>query len=173
MSVQRAQSAPCCPSVLVVPQCVRVNTTITITLGEQNVNTAVESQLNNALPFNPLVGKVVLIVDDDDFVRTIMSDCLAKQGAIVFPTSSVQEARGVLSEKSIDMIVCDEEMPRMRGSAWYTELRTEREIPFLLVTGRSDLIPALIEKHGFAAIAKPFRLEVLTSEVSRLASPGR
>ncbi|MDH5415363.1 MAG: response regulator [Flavobacteriaceae bacterium] len=81
----------------------------------------------------------VLIVDDDDFFRTILSTIIKKEfNADVFQANSGEQAILLLGEGSIyDVVLCDFDMPHGNGEVVLNHMFLKHfEIPFVLVTSR-------------------------------------
>ncbi len=126
-----------------------------------------------------LPGATVLVVDDDRDTRELLQVLLAESGAKPIAASSAEEAREVLRYRSVDVIVCDVEMPDEDGYAFMRTLRASGEAagaftPALALTGHAG------ERHarealmaGFQMYApKPIDPPVLLRELSRLWRRG-
>lgn len=123
----------------------------------------------------------VLIVDDAAFIR----DLVKKGLRVHFPGIRVEEAANgrkaqqYLSRNSVDLILCDWEMPEMSGLDLLNWCRGEeglKNTPFIMVTSRGDktnVVQAM--KAGVSDyIGKPFTSEQLLSKVKKaLQSLGR
>lgn len=62
-----------------------------------------------------LVGRYVLVVDDDDDTRQVLGVMLEAHGATVVTAASVAEAKRLLSERLPDVLVTDLAMPLEDG----------------------------------------------------------
>ena len=80
----------------------------------------------------------VLIVDDDRRIRMLLSTYLRKHGYRVTSAASAQEARAFLANFTFEIIVLDVMMPGENGFDFATYLRTESDVPILMLTARSD-----------------------------------
>ncbi len=101
----------------------------------------------------PAAPATVLLVDDEDLVRFATADMLREAGYAVVEAASAELALGLVrGGLSPDVLVTDQLMPGMRGSALATELRGNVPgLRVLLATGYSDL-----PETSFPRIAKPF-----------------
>ncbi|HYB98831.1 MAG TPA: response regulator [Candidatus Limnocylindrales bacterium] len=82
-----------------------------------------------------LRGKSVLVVDDNEEVRTSMADILGGEGCQVFTTGSGVEALKVLDEKPVDLVISDVQMPDMDGYELFRQIRADHsELPVVLMT---------------------------------------
>ncbi len=75
---------------------------------------------------SPLAGLRVLVVDDEEMLRTVLDRFAALRGFSIVPAGSGEEALTVLEKTSVDAIVCDLRMPGMDGSALHEVLRRDR-----------------------------------------------
>lgn len=65
----------------------------------------------------------ILIIDDDDFMRTLLADVLAAQGWNVLAAGSGEEGLAVLARESVQVILCDQCMPGMSGAELLAQAR--------------------------------------------------
>ena len=113
----------------------------------------------------------ILIVEDEEDMRATIKDMLAEVGITqTFEASGGQEAIEFLSssENFIDMVMCDWNMPGMEGIQVLKTLRkVKSDMPFLIVTGRSDMDSVLEAKQAgvTAYIRKPFNPKQLEAKL--------
>lgn len=85
---------------------------------------------------NHLRGKTVLVVDDDDAVRSSMADILESEGCNVMTTDSGAEALAFLHRRRCDLVISDVQMPDMDGYELFRQIHNEHpELPVVLMTG--------------------------------------
>jgi len=104
----------------------------------------------------------VLLVDDDEAVRSAALAMLEDAGQTVVTASSVQEAIDILKGQSFDAVVTDYVMPGMNGGDLIAWLRSARQdVPVLLMTGYADFaegvtadVPRLMKPFGAADLRK-------------------
>ena len=123
----------------------------------------------------------VLIVDDAAFIR----DLVKKGLRVHFPGIRVEEAANgrkaqqFLSRNSVDLILCDWEMPEMSGLDLLNWCRSEEELkktPFIMVTSRGDKenVVQAVQAGVSDYIGKPFTSEQLLTKVKKaLQAIGR
>lgn len=119
-----------------------------------------------------LVGKRVLIVEDEMLVAILIEDFLADLGCTtVGPCGSVAIALDAARTEVFDLAVLD---VNLGGEMVYpvAELLAERHIPFLFLSGYGDdAIPA--DHRDWRVCAKPFRGDDLACMLSAaLGSPA-
>ena len=130
--------------------------------------------------FTPLPGIHVVIVDDNDDARELLTHVLEYCGAVVTCVGSAEDALGVLGRVRADVLVSDLAMPRMDG---YALIRSVREMP----AERGGTVPAIAitafaedydsgkaHEAGFDAyLRKPLNLTSFCELVAKIAKGGR
>ena len=113
---------------------------------------------------------VVLIVDDEQSVRVILSEYLQKAGYFVLEARDVGEAVQVVEERlDLKLIVTDIHMPGASGLVLVERARASR--PDLRFIVMSAALPG--DEPALRCLKKPFRLADLRSAVrEELASPA-
>ena len=112
----------------------------------------------------------VLVVDDDDDVRTLTCLALRRAGYAAIGASNGQDALHEIASGRISLVVLDVSMPGMSGTEVVAELRRQPEtatLPILMMTGSGDEHSIV---DGLAAgaddfLAKPIRLDELVARV--------
>lgn len=81
----------------------------------------------------------VLVVDDDERIRKLLCEYLIKEGFTALQANSAAMARQMLSQFSIDIMVCDVMMPHEDGITFIKNLRQAMNtIPVVMLTARGD-----------------------------------
>lgn len=107
-------------------------------------------------------GLRVLLVEDQKEARAMMRNMLMEMGVTqIFEAGDGREALDFIDAAFdfIDVVVCDWNMPAMSGVEFLRQLRTvDSEMPFLMVTGRSDMNSVVEAKSSGVTgyIGKPF-----------------
>lgn len=118
----------------------------------------------------------VLVVDDEEGVRRILSRLLKKMGLLVEEAKSGREATEALTRRDFALIISDISMPEMDGMALLREVRKhDYDVPVILITGRPTFESAIsaIEYGAFHYFVKPFNNDELRTVVSRAVHLGR
>lgn len=92
---------------------------------------------NTNIPPNAKDG-LVLVVDDDPAVRTLLQQMLAKE-YVVETAASGLAALQMLDEISPDLIVLDVEMPDLDGYETCRQIRETSPVPIIFVTSHTSL----------------------------------
>lgn len=100
----------------------------------------------------------ILVVDDDDRIRDLVARYLTEHGFVVATTAGAAEARVALAAFTFDALVVDVMMPGETGLDFTRHLRTESDIPVLLLTalGESEDRINGLETGADDYLAKPF-----------------
>jgi len=85
--------------------------------------------------------KRILIVDDEEDIRTYLSTLLEDQGFQAILAKDGEEAMQKLQAEPPDLISLDISMPEKSGVKFYREIKTDnrwKHIPIVIVTGVSE-----------------------------------
>jgi signal transduction histidine kinase len=124
-------------------------------------------------PEPPPGAGTVLLVEDEDDVRTLTRRALARQGYRVLEARHGVEALKVWEQHrgTIDLMVSDLVMPEMNGGELARRLLQERpDLKVLFLSGYSDgaVLRANLLEEGRAFLQKPFTPRVLARKVHEL-----
>lgn len=112
----------------------------------------------------------VLVVDDADDLRRLVSIALRRGGFDVLEAGSGEAAMDIILSQPVDVVVLDMGLPKMSGTDVVRALRARPEsqtLPILLMTG-SGASQSVIEGLDAGAddfLAKPVRLDELVARV--------
>jgi two-component system, OmpR family, phosphate regulon response regulator OmpR len=117
----------------------------------------------------------LLVVDDDDRIRTLLKRYLAGLGHSVTVARDAQQARAMIDSLIFDLIILDVMMPGEDGVSLTRALRAERDTPIILLTARGDPNHRI---EGLSAgaddyLAKPFEPEELALRVAAVLKRAR
>jgi DNA-binding response OmpR family regulator len=115
------------------------------------------------------ISRKVLLVDDDETVREMMSLTLEKQGFEVIPAASVTDALKLIATESFDVLITDLHMPNASdGFAVVAAMRqTQPDALTLLVSGYPDVQGAMdaMVLQADDILVKPFEVGTLADLV--------
>ena len=109
----------------------------------------------------------VLVVDDDQELRNLLSHFLRKHGLRVDVAASGGQMRRILGVTNIDLVILDRVMPGEDGLALCRELRESSRIPIILLTllgSEADRISGL-EMGADDYVQKPFNPQELLARI--------
>ncbi|MDA8168218.1 MAG: response regulator [Nitrospiraceae bacterium] len=104
----------------------------------------------------------ILVVDDDDIVREVISSILSKEGYAVIPAKDGLEAIKNLMSDDISMVITDFKMPRADGlDVLKNAMRINRNIAVVILTAYGTLDGALeaIAAGAYDYLTKPFKVQ--------------
>ena len=117
-----------------------------------------------------LTGNKILIVDDDELTREVLSSYFENEGYDVLCASTAEQAEELLSIGSVDLILLDIRMPGKDGLTLTRELRINNEVGIILVTGSQDEVDRLIglECGADEYVTKPFNPREILARAKNL-----
>lgn len=109
----------------------------------------------------------VLIVDDDAEIRDLLSRFLSKHDFRVTTAKDGREMRQALTDWSFDLIVLDLMMPGEDGLALCRQVRSESDIPVIMLTAMGEDVDRIIglEVGADDYMAKPFNPRELAARI--------
>jgi len=124
-------------------------------------------------------GKKILIVDDEEDIRTYLSTLLGDQGFETLLAKDGEEAWKQVEANSPDLISLDISMPQKSGIKFYREMKADdrwKKIPIIIVTGVSeDMRKFLSSRHQVPPpegyLSKPISPEEILALISKLTFP--
>lgn len=119
----------------------------------------------------------ILVVDDEEQLRSLISYALAGAGMNVTTAGTGKEAMAALSEHTIDLIVLDVLLPDANGVDLCRQIRRHTQAPVIFLTVRSDQADVIegLQAGGDDYLAKPFSIEELLLRINailRRAAPA-
>ncbi len=118
---------------------------------------------------------VVLIADDETYIRDLIRRALPASEYTVLEASEGNETLETLKTSKVDILILDLVMPQKGGIETFMEIREQnKDLKIIVITGKikteDDAIQGLTEHFGVDAVLnKPFDIE----ELSRLVEEMR
>jgi two-component system chemotaxis response regulator CheY len=144
--------------------------------GRQPQSTTLLSNLES--PFEPSSfrptsnGGGILVIDDEESIRTMLSDVLVSEGYRVWPARNGAEALAVLDHARPSLAILDMRMPILDGWGFARILRERRIwLPVLVMTAAVNGQRWADEIGAAGCVTKPFDFLDLLAEVERLVPP--
>ena len=117
-------------------------------------------------------GEHILLVEDQEVIRGVITEVLTKLGYEVTQASDGLEGLSIaMAAETFDLIITDIGLPGVSGRSLADTVRSRRpHVPVLLITGYDPgaihTSPSL--PSGMALLSKPFNVETLSEQVRRL-----
>lgn len=122
--------------------------------------------------------KKILVVDDDNVLRTVIRRYLEKQGYQVEDAGSGSDGLAAFNNNAPDLIVSDVAMPEMNGFEFCRQVRSQPSgqlVPFIFLSGK-DTIEDRVQGHSMGAddyLTKPFEWNELLAKIEGLLEKSR
>jgi signal transduction histidine kinase/CheY-like chemotaxis protein len=121
-------------------------------------------------PILPPTAKMVLVIDDEPFVRQAVSDVLSEEKITVLLASDGYEGLHIYRErqKEIGLVLLDFSMPGMDGEKTFNELRQiDPEARVILSSGYSETggMRRILDNGCLGFIKKPYNINTLIDMV--------
>ena len=120
-----------------------------------------------------LTGKLILIAEDNDFVKKLLIDIFESEGAKTITTVDGSQTLKALESQKPDLVILDFQMPILDGIDTCKEIRrkySKQQLPVILLT--ADVINTNkkeIESDGVnKVIFKPIQVDALIESVEQL-----
>jgi PAS domain S-box-containing protein len=123
-----------------------------------------------------LRGHSTLIVDDEEGIRDIVQEGLSSRGMKVYSVHSSEAALAWLAENTVEIVVCDFNLPGMNGEKLFEELRRRLAVSlpqFVFMTGElvTSSVADRYQEMGARVLQKPFQLSALAALLTELLEP--
>ena len=117
------------------------------------------------MPSKP--GLHILVVDDDPKVRTLLRRCFEGEGIAVSEAKDGRELQAQLDRQHISLITLDLNLGVENGLDLARQVRKERNVPIIMLTGKGDAIDRVVglELGADDYLVKPFELRELLARV--------
>jgi two-component system NtrC family response regulator len=104
-------------------------------------------------------GERILIVEDEDLMRELLTKILAGENYRIYQASSGEEALKLLQDQTLDLVLTDLRLKGMNGLQLLSEVRTlDPEIVVIVMTAYASVETAVeaMRKGAYDYITKPF-----------------
>ena len=89
---------------------------------------------------NTLSGKLILVIDDEPVFSSLLCGVLANMGIYTLQASNGMTALQMLDHHPVDLIICDLDMPVMRGHKFVEQIRSRGcALPVIIMTACEDV----------------------------------
>ena len=116
-------------------------------------------------------GERVLIVEDEELMRELLTKILAGENYRIYQASSAEEAMKLMQDQAFDLVLTDLRLKGMNGLQLLTEVRLlDPEIVVIVMTAYASVETAVeaMRKGAYDYLTKPF----INEEIRVDAPPG-
>jgi PAS domain S-box-containing protein len=144
---------------------------ITLPINQPSEEAETKTETTTQIPLGNVRAARILVVDDEEPIRKLVSMILAKGGHTVETTGDAREALVKLEGASYGAVLMDIRMPGLSGMELYNDIKTRRpEIAgrFIFITGDTsdESTRAFLEENKLSYITKPFDRNILVQKVN-------
>ncbi|WP_137155176.1 response regulator transcription factor [Rhizobium sp. FKL33] len=117
------------------------------------------------MPFNNVIR--VLVVDDEEEMRDLLSDYLSRHGCVVRAVASGASLDIELVMNPVDVILLDLSLPGEDGLTITRRIRKTSTTPIIIVTGADEIVDRVVglEVGADDYVTKPFDLRELKARI--------
>jgi two-component system response regulator ResD len=119
-------------------------------------------------------GRKVLVVDDEEPVRELLSLYLGKEGFQVIAARDGKEALRLNGEHHPDLIVLDLMLPGLDGREVCRQIRANSRVPIIMLTARGEEVDRIVglELGADDYVVKPFSPRELVARAKAVLRRG-
>lgn len=113
-------------------------------------------------------SKKVLVVDDSDFMRTMLEDILTHYGHTVLQARDGYKCIDILHDKAVDVCVLDIGMPGMDGIDVLKKIKEDHpglRVVMLSALSQEDNIKLALQHGADSFVVKPFQAQLLVERI--------
>ena len=112
----------------------------------------------------------VLVVDDDDRIRSLLKEYLNENNFIVSTAENSEEAKKKLSYLKFDIVILDVMMPGQSGYELTEEVKKNIKVPIILLTAKGEVENRIkgLELGADDYIGKPFEPKELLLRIKNI-----
>jgi len=116
----------------------------------------------------------LLVVDDDDRIRSLLKRYLTREGYRVSAAADTVAARNLMTTLAFDCLILDIMMPGETGLEFTTALRAQSDVPIILLTAKGDAASRIsgLKIGADDYLPKPFEPEELVLRIDAVLRRG-
>ena len=112
----------------------------------------------------------ILIVDDDDKIRSLIKQYLIEKGFLISTAENAEKAKKIIEIFNFNLIILDVMMPGQSGYDLTKELKESKNIPIILLTAKGEVENRIhgLELGADDYLGKPFDPKELLLRVNNV-----
>ena len=112
----------------------------------------------------------ILVVDDDDKIKSLIKQFLIEKGFVVSTASNAEEAKKIIDIFDFNLMVLDVMMPGQNGYELTKEIKQSRNIPIILLTAKGEVENRIhgLELGADDYLGKPFEPQELLLRIKNI-----
>ena len=112
----------------------------------------------------------ILVVDDDDRIRSLLKDYLRDNSYIVSTAENAEQAKNKLETLKFDIIILDVMMPGQNGYDLTKEIKKQMKVPIILLTAKGEVENRIkgLELGADDYLGKPFEPQELLLRIKNI-----
>ena len=118
---------------------------------------------------------VILVVDDDPKIRTLLRRCFEGEGSKVREAGDKAATLEALATEHIDLVTLDLDLGADDGFDVAQKIRANSSVPIIMLTGKNDVIDRVVglEVGADDYVSKPFHLREIIARVKSVLRRSR
>ena len=118
--------------------------------------------------------KTILVVDDDEAIRTLLQEELEEEGYKVLIATNARDALKMVASEALDLVILDVRMPGMDGlEALPRILGIKEGLPVIMNTAYSQYQDSFMSWAADAYVTKSSDLTELKAKIRELLEKGK
>ena len=117
----------------------------------------------------------ILVVDDDDKIRSLLKEYLNSKGYIVSSAINAEKAKEKLLYFNFDIVVLDVMMPGQDGYQLTKEIKKNKSVPIILLTAKGEVENRImgLELGADDYLSKPFEPKELLLRIKNIIKKNK
>lgn len=103
----------------------------------------------------------ILVIEDNDDLRTVLQDLLSLEGHATSSTSNLADARKVLDSERFDIVIVDHWLEGEASDELVEHMSRAREAPSIIMCSAAPSMVDVANRFHVYHLAKPFELDEL------------
>ncbi|MGG7199147.1 response regulator transcription factor [Clostridium butyricum] len=114
------------------------------------------------------MNKTILIIEDEEDIRDIITYYIKKEGYNVRSASNGKEGINIAFNEKIDLIILDLMLPDISGYNVCREISKNKNVPIIMLTARNDIVDKIrgLEIGADDYITKPFDIREVIARIN-------